>query len=477
MAGDRQPPSAQRRRLMLLTLHAAIAPGAVACSSGEGGRAPTSVPPSVPPPDPPVPMEEVRFPLHIEQDKHYLVDAAGRPFLIHGDTAWSLVGQLNDAQIDFYLDDRRARGFNTVLFSAPERYYTNQKPAWLNVDGVAPFAPMPDFASPNEAYWRRVDHVIDGAKARGMVCIVNPAYLGYEVDGWLAEVAQASDASLQAYGAWLARRYEQGNVIWCLGGDHDEPESLLRKQWNIAIGMRSVRTTDIITAHQMSDASNADDAYAYWNGYPGFNLNAVYGWETNGKFTHELCDQARSRPMPFLGFEFKYENAEGATLAMLRRQSYGALLSGACGQMYGNNPIWHFGYPQWNEPYSGTWQSHLGSPGAVQQTHLIRLFIAQEWWKLVPSTDGSLVASSLGGGTRRIHAARAHDGSFAMIYVPQAQSLEVRLSALSPSSVRGRFYDPAEGSWSDIAGTPFVNTGRVDITTPGERVIVLDAAT
>lgn len=447
-------------------LHGAVIGGIGGCSSGEH---------DAPAPLAPAPSSNVRFPLRLEAGKRYLVDAAGLPFLLHGDTAWSIVGQLTDAQIEQYLDDRRARGFTAVLFNAPERFYTNQKPNYNNVDGIAPFASMGNFASPDARYWARVDRVVQGAKSRGMVCIINPAYLGYEVDGWLAEISVASDESLQAYGAWLARRYTHGNIIWCLGGDHDQPASLLRKQWNIVDGMRTVRTSDLVTGHPMSDFANADDAYTYWNGLPGFVLNAIYGYETNGKYTHALCEQAYARGMPFLGFEFKYENSEGATLAMLRRQSYGALLSGACGQIYGNNPIWHFGSRAWTEPHPGTWQSNLASPGALHQTYLKALFSTIAWWKLEPSVDGSLVTSSFGTGSARLFAARANDGDFAVVYVPQAQTVSLQLASLRSHAVRVRLYDPTSGQYVELAASAPSNV-PLEIATAGERLIVLEAA-
>jgi hypothetical protein len=413
----------------------------------------------------------------VEAGKRYLVDAAGTPFLLHGDVAWSLVGQLTDAEIDQYLDNRHAKGVTAILFNAPEPYYTSQSPLYLNADGVAPFMPMTDFASPLEAYWRRVDHAVNGAKSRGMACVINPAYLGAIGDGWLDAITRSSDTALRTYGAWLAKRYTQQNIIWCLGGDRDEATSIAR-QWNIVAGMRTVSTDAVIMAHPLADGSNADDAYTYWRGYDGFNLNAVYGWEQLGSTVYDLCAQAYSRQMPFLYFEGQYENEGKPTVqaAQLRRQSYGALLSGACGQFFGNNPIWHFGSPKRPFAYSGTWQSNLDSTGSVQQVFARGLFSAYPWWKLVPSTDSRFVTSGLGAGGQRVYAAVADDATFAMVYVPGAQSVTINMSALSPSRIRARFYDPAPGTYAAVAGSAFSNQGSSSIQTPGERVIVLDAA-
>ena len=308
-----------------------------------------------------------------------------------------------------------------------------------------------------------------------LACIINPAYLGYASggDGWYDAVAAASPSDLQTYGVWLANRYTQGNIIWCLGGDQDD--SLIMRQWNIVIGMRSVRTTDIITAHALSGQTNADDAYTYWAGMAGFNLNTVYGWPTQGYFPYTLCAQAWKRGMPFLGFEFSYENSQGATQQMLRQQSYGSLLSGACGQLFGNNPVWYFDAPP-GRPPSGNWVTASDSEGYASQSYVKALFAAFEWWKLVPKTNTSLVTSDLGSKAGRIYPARASDGSFAMIYVPKGRTVSVVMSALTPGLVRARLYDPRNGKYETVAGSPFPNSSTRDFTTVGERVIVLDAA-
>jgi len=234
----------------------------------------------------------------------------------------------------------------------------------------------------------------------------------------------------------------------------------------------------IIMAHALSDTSNADDAYSYWHGYDGFNLNTVYGWEQSGYRIYMLCAQAYARQMPFLFFEGQYEN-EGTPridIAQLRRQSYGALLSGACGQLFGNDPIWHFESDKVPSTHQGSWESNLDSPGSVQQTYVKALFSAYSWWKLAPSTDSRLVTSALGSDTNRLYPAIADDTTFAMVYVPRAQTVSVDMSALKPRRIRARLYDPVNGTFAAVTGSPFSNQGISSIQTPGERVIVLDDA-
>ena len=55
------------------------------------------------------------FPLRVEAGKRYLITAQGEPFLMHGDTPWCLITQLTETEVDQYLEDRRQKGFNTIL--------------------------------------------------------------------------------------------------------------------------------------------------------------------------------------------------------------------------------------------------------------------------------------------------------------------------------------------------------------------------
>src|SRR5690606_20547631 len=87
--------------------------------------------------------------------------------------------------------------------------------------------------------------------------------------------------------------------------------------------------------------------------------------------------------MPSFLIESTYENEHGATGRQLRMQAYQALLTGAAGHVFGNNPIWHFDGPGiYAAPVD--WKEALGSEGARGMTHLMKLMGALPWWELVP---------------------------------------------------------------------------------------------
>jgi len=49
------------------------------------------------------------------------------------------------------------------------------------------------------------------------------------------------------------------------------------------------------------------------------------------------------------------------------------------------------------------------------------------------------------------------------------------MSAMTPSSVRARLFNPTSGAFTAVSGSPFPNSGTQNIASGGERVLVLDA--
>jgi hypothetical protein len=175
--------------------------------------------------------------------------------------------------------------------------------------------------------------------------------------------------------------------------------------------------------------------------------------------------------MPFFLIESRYEG-EGATAQVVRAQAYQAILSGAVGHVMGNNPVWSF---------SSGWQSALDSPGAVTLTHLRGLVGSIAWWSLQPDIDGTLMTAGAGSDSTRAAAAVASDGSFALIYTPEARDLSVNLARLSGPNVRARWYDPTSGSYQaasgllPAAGSQVLRPSSANAAGDGDWVLVLDS--
>ncbi|MCM2310762.1 MAG: DUF4038 domain-containing protein, partial [Steroidobacteraceae bacterium] len=199
------------------------------------------------------PATSARFPLHTETGKRYLVDANGQPFFVHGESAWALIAQLTREEADQYLEDRRLKGFNTVMVQLVVHGLLSSAPGYnppYNIYGVAPFTVAGDFSTPNEAYFAHAEYVIAKAAEKGLLVLLAPAYMGYQggYQGWYADMIANGEAKLRGYGRYVANRFRAyDNIVWLQGGDYNPPEKALLRA--VANGIRDIDTRWLHTFH------------------------------------------------------------------------------------------------------------------------------------------------------------------------------------------------------------------------------------
>jgi len=74
------------------------------------------------------------LPVRVSADGRHLIGAAGKPLLLHGDTAWSLLLQLTAAEAGEYLENHRRKGVNSII--ATNRAWRVAPPAWSTCSRV-----------------------------------------------------------------------------------------------------------------------------------------------------------------------------------------------------------------------------------------------------------------------------------------------------------------------------------------------------
>ncbi len=385
---------------------------------------------------------------------------------MHGDTPWSLIVQLNQADVDFYLENRRLKGFNTILVNLLEHYFADSPPN--NSYGEPPFLTPGDYSTPNEAYFAHAEYVITKAAEKGILVLLTPSYMGFGggSQGWYQEMAANGATKLRAYGQYLANRFiAHDNIMWVHGGDYHPPDRTLLRA--IVDGIRDIDSRWLHTFHGIRNY-----AAAQWLG-PGetwLQVNTTYTDE------HRVVDfafqeYARST-MPFFLIEARYE-LEGATPTIVRQQAYQTVLSGGAGHLMGHNPVWKLN--TW-------WKTGLDSAGATTLTHLRPLIEARQWWLLQPDTNAQVLTAGIGSGTGRAVAAVASDGSYGLLYTPAVRTLTVDTRQFAGPRIAARWYDPTAGTYAAIGGSPFV-AGPIYTFTPagnnaggaGDWVLVLES--
>src|SRR5215475_4453396 len=117
--------------------------------------------------------------IKVSENGRYFVKPDGAPFFWQADTAWCIFNHPSPEDVDLYLDDRQAKGFNVIQGCAAVWDFATRR----NPDGELPFnrggrgapatAPQPA-PTLNEAYFKNVDRIIDKAAARGMYIALLP---------------------------------------------------------------------------------------------------------------------------------------------------------------------------------------------------------------------------------------------------------------------------------------------------------------
>ena len=418
--------------------------------------------------------------LRVSHNGRYLVDQKGDPFLVVGDSPWSLVVQLDEEDIENFMQDRQKKGFNSIIVNLLEHKFCTTPPRTRS--GLAPFNTPGDFSTPNSTYFDFAHRVVERAGEHGIVVWLAPAYLGYNGgdEGFFREIKAGGRDKLRAYGRYVGKRFRDlPNIVWMLGGDYTPEKS---DQWTVTDLANAIREEDpshLMAAHHSPGSS----AVAAFGEQSWLDINDVYSYE-KALYGPLLAEYGRQPTRPFVLLETTYEGEHDSTPDQIRRQAYWAMLSGACGQFFGNNPLWHFDGPGLF-PAKIAWQQALNGPGSHDIALLRKLFVSLPWYELVPERNHAILTGGYGDGTATALTAWTGDGKLSVTYIAStgtdARELTVAMGRMA-QSVNAHWFNPASGEFSDVAGSPFGGHDTYRLATPGDNgsgandwVLILDA--
>lgn len=399
------------------------------------------------------------FPLSVSPDRRRLLDPAGRPVLLQGDAAWSLIANTTLEGARLYLDERRALGFNTIMVSVIEYLFSADPPR--NLAGDEPFLTPGDFSSPNPAYMDHVEQVLELIAERGFLVLLAPAYLGYpnphypgfgnRSEGWYDEVVANGLAGNRSWGEYLGHRFGHfDNIMWMLGGDRN-PGLALEPLDALAQGLRSTGITTPFTAHVHPEDSPIEE-------FPGADWLDVNPTYTYGIVHRKLIDDWNRQPAwPFFLIESTYEGEHDASELQIRRQAWWSVLCGANGHLIGNKPMWLFGQG---------WQAQLRSPASIAMARWGDFLRGLAWWDLEPDESHTLATAGLGEarGLDRVTAAVSSQGDLAVAYLPVRRALTIDAGRLAGASLDVEWFEPATGQ--RLVGEPIGSRGVVVLDPP-----------
>jgi hypothetical protein len=418
--------------------------------------------------------------LKVSPNGRYFIDQHNKPFFYLGDTCWLLFQRLTRGEVDEYLKDRAQKGFSVIQAYVIRGLGARHPDGNSSLLGEAPFSDG-DPTKPNEAFFKNVDYVINRANELGLVMALVTAK-SWHVNEHPERVFDARNA--HTFGEFLAARYKDNAVLWYVGGDSAPGAD--RETW---VAMAKGHKDGSGGKHLVSYHGSGHTSSSTWfhnDEWLSFNsIQSGHGWAAK---TYEYIhhDYGLSPAKPTVDMEPPYENhPTGAKTPRIdshqvRKGAYWAMLAGAAGHGYGALDLfWLYKEHQGPFPKSGfqPWRKAIAYEGSRQVGLMRRLFELRPWSKMLP--DQSVVASGQSDGEGHIRAARAEDRSFVIAYTPQGSPVGIHMDKLSGKEIMARWYDPREGTWSEI-GT-YANEGKREFSAPtqgpkSDWVLVLEDA-
>ncbi|MHB8520340.1 MAG: apiosidase-like domain-containing protein [Limisphaerales bacterium] len=393
--------------------------------------------------------------LRVSDNRRYLCQADGTPFLWMGDTAW--VGPMKSTEADWetYLADRVSKHF-TVIQIGPAPWWAGKQ----NAAGTPPFI-GDGIRRLNPAFWQAYERRVQRANERGlfvlMVGVMEPT----------TRYPTAADARLFARQI-AARLY--GNFV-AFSPSFDSGYRELGNEVGAAI--RDATHVHLITEHPGTTTGQPVNtiAEAYFD-QPYLDFAGDQTGHNSGRV--ELCARQaiewnlhlyhREPHKPVINLEAMYDtggqkafNAYGA-----RSLGWRSWLSGAMGYTYGTDLY------QWETDPSkpAYWREAMSLPSSGQMTHLHDFLAKIEWWRLEPAPE--LVRNPSPEFLHRSTLARTAHGDLAVAYFPDQARVDLDLSGF-PSPMSARWYDPSSGRYIASEAKPVPNRGDHHFTPPGRN--------
>jgi hypothetical protein len=420
----------------------------------------------------------------VSADKHYILKD-NKPFFWLGDTAWELFHRLNNEETDTYLKHRSDQGFTVVQAVVLAELDGLNTP---NAQGDMPLLNN-DPTTPNEAYFKHVDYVIDKAASYGMNIALLPTWADkLNKSSWGKGPEIFDNKNAATYAGWLAKRYkDKKNIIWVLGGDRNPRGESDIAVWR-AMGLAIKKATNnkaLITYHCQPNQLGS----AQWfkdESWFDFNMFQNGHCRDADNYQKVLASYNSPSPKPVIDGEPLYEDHPicfnvtdlGTSSAYdVRRYAYTDLFAGAFGHTYGCHGVWQM-YSAGKEPINGphyTWAQSLDLPGAKQMKFVRQLMESRPLLDRVP--DQSIVVENDLPPSLRIQATRGKD--YAFIYTTQGKSFTVVMGKISGEKIKAAWFDPRSGKTTPAGEAD--NTGTKKFTPPRsgygmDWVLVIDDA-
>lgn len=452
------------------------------------------------------------FPLQVSGNSRYLETASGTPWLMVGDSPWTIVGNADASHASTYFADRESNGFTAILMSAlcdayiscatgsdDSEDFAGNKPFTVGT-GIETY----NLSDQNSTYWSNLHTIVADAEADNLAVLLVPIDIGgcgAQGGSWADALTNNGDGTISTtdndykYGQFLGTEFSDlSNVVWEDGNDLQCIENSTYTN-DLQSVMNGIHNTDSSSLQTVETDFNATTGWggnsgsctgSIENGYStslqdtecaatpftsgSVNFNWVYTYAPAYVGVEKAYTE--SPTMPAVMGESNYEGQKNGatvdgcqTVRNCRLQEWWTATSGSTGQVYGG-PSFPFSNSLTSADYDSTGQAQLGAMATFLNTI--------DWWTLAPSSalitsgGGSCPTTGSIAAVTCVTAASDDPGTSsnteALLYLPDPSSFSsvtVDMSKFT-GSINAEWVDPADGATTSIGS--FSNSGTHTFT-------------
>lgn len=291
------------------------------------------------------------------KDKYLYKD--GKRFFYLADTCWGAFGSINMPDWRYYLDTRKAEGFNTIQINILRQWDSSlpiREPFAItnHEDGTYEY----DFTKINESYFDNAVKMLEEMQKRDMVPALVLLWGNFVPDTWMSRFVKNNTMpfeQIKPYITYAVNKFKRFHPIWIVSGDvgftdkeGQKKDPAIKYYREVIETAQSVDNEDLYTFHingesteVPEDLAKKADIFFYQSGHGYTGQATAY---TNPQKMRKLSYEG-----PIVDSELCYEGLtkmgaptnERYSAFDVRRAAWRAVLSGAdAGLGYGCFGIW-----------------------------------------------------------------------------------------------------------------------------------------
>lgn len=398
--------------------------------------------------------------LRMSAGKRNVVHADGKPFLVVGDTPWSIPFRAQPDEVKIYAEDRQRKGFNTALLMSlqPDRYAEGPEQRGVAAGYARAFTDLPDghLNQLKTEYFQYLDSLIAILIDHEIVPVYQPVFHGFGWKGKTVLGTTADPAEYARYCRYLVARYGSYPAFWLISGDGTGLDPCVKpggeevEKWDAyhqPAGIHYNPADNYLPVWAQGDSTKAFHYNRSYQAEPWLDFQwaqSGHGGEHINYKVEEMYDNTPVKAV--LNGEPTYEGMDGGKNGLGWWQGEEAwtqlMHGGTMGVVYGAAGLWQWkvtpdesGWDTWtDQPVS--WREGIELEGSRYVGLVSKAFAGHDFGDMQKRWD-------LTEGNKPL---LAKEGVFYISYLREGGSLKI--SSL-PAGLPWRWFDPKTGDEVD----------------------------